>query len=186
MGRITPVKNLIALMEAWAMAGSLTRDWILVLAGAPEFGYEVELRDRIQQLGIGTAVRAVGSIHGQDKRDAYAAAEAFVLPSLSEGFGMVILEAIATGIPALTTTGAAWERLPAEGCGWRVPPDVAGLTHGLGELLAASSDELAAMGCRARRIAERDFAWCTVREQTSKVYHWLRHGGTPPAYVLLD
>lgn len=186
MGRLTPVKNLVRLVEAWAATGTTARDWVLVLAGAAEFGYEVQLDERIRQLGLGDAVRAVGGIHGQDKRDGFAAAECFVLPSLSEGFGMVVLEAIATGIPAIATTGASWEILPKEDCGWWVAPDADGLAGALAAVFASPPERLAGMGRKARALAERDFAWRNVCRQTGSLYEWLRHGGTVPPFVKLD
>ena len=185
MGRLSPVKNLVALIEAFAGAGEAGRDWVLMLAGAPEFGYQSEVSEAVGRHSLEGRVRCVGMLRGQEKRDAYAAAELFVLPSIAEGFGMVVLEAIATGLPAITTTGAAWEVLRSEGCGWWVQPTVCGLGGALFEALGMSRSELADKGMRARAIAAERFSWAAVCAQLDELYKWLSKGGTMPSFVSL-
>ena len=186
MGRLSPIKNLVRLVEAWATVGSAADDWMLVLAGAAEFGYDKVLGTEIERFGLSGQVHWVGPVYGQDKRDGFDAAECFVLPSLSEGFGMVVLEAIAAGLPALTTSGASWECLRREGCGWWVKPDVGGLADALREIFGHDTRTLQDMGDRARALAKRDFTWRTVCEQTGRLYDWLRHGGSMPSFVACD
>jgi glycosyltransferase involved in cell wall biosynthesis len=185
LGRISPVKNLGSLIQAWARTGPAAQPWALVLAGTSEFGHEAELREVIRQAGLTDRIHWVGSLYGEDKRDAYAAAECFVLPSFTENFGVVVLEALACSRPALTSTGGPWDCLPTAGCGWRVEPTVDALAAALHELFASSPAHLAAMGVRARALAERDFTWPSICARTRQLYAWLRQGGTPPPFVSL-
>ena len=86
-----------------------------MIAGPDEFGHTAELQARIERVGLGDLVRFVGPVYGEDRRDAFAAAEFFVLPSHSEGAPMAALEALGAGVPVLTTRGAPCEYLTDHG-----------------------------------------------------------------------
>ncbi|MGH2894220.1 MAG: glycosyltransferase family 4 protein, partial [Solirubrobacteraceae bacterium] len=103
-----PHKNLIRLLEAVALLPAQTRP-LLVLPGYPT-PHETELAARVAALGIADAVRLMGWVSAEDLEGLYAAAAVFVFPSLYEGFGLPVLEAMARGVPvACTGTGALGE-----------------------------------------------------------------------------
>jgi glycosyltransferase involved in cell wall biosynthesis len=101
-----PHKNLMRLLEAHAR---LEPRPVLVLPGYPT-EHEAELRRRAEELGITADVRFLGWVDAAELEGLYAAAGAFVFPSLSEGFGLPVLEAMARGVPvACSDTGAVAE-----------------------------------------------------------------------------
>ena len=103
LGRIHPVKNIEALLEAWAEVTRALPDAALVIAGAGNAAYEGTLRRRSRETGMGSSVTFAGFLAGSAKADALAAATAFVLPSRHENFGIAVLEAIAAGLPAVVS-----------------------------------------------------------------------------------
>jgi glycosyltransferase involved in cell wall biosynthesis len=95
------------------------------------------------------------------------------LPSYTENFGIVVAEALAHAVPALTTTGTPWTGLAEHGCGWRVTPDRAALTKGLREAMSHSPAHLASMGAAGREWVSRAYRWDAVAERMVSTYEWL-------------
>jgi glycosyltransferase involved in cell wall biosynthesis len=104
VGRLVPDKNLRGLIEAFARAAPAGEAELQVVGTGP---LEAELRDLASQLGA--AVRFSGYVAPDAMPAVYAAADAFVLPSVFEPFGVVVREAVAAGLPIVCsrTTGAA-------------------------------------------------------------------------------
>jgi glycosyltransferase involved in cell wall biosynthesis len=98
-----PHKNLAALLEAVVL---LEHRPVLVLAGYPT-AYEQELRDRAQDLGLDDDVRWPGWLGPAELEGLWALSQAFVFPSLYEGFGLPVLEAMARGVPVACSNAAS-------------------------------------------------------------------------------
>jgi glycosyltransferase involved in cell wall biosynthesis len=96
-----PHKNLVRLLGALARIDSARRP-LLVLPGYPT-PHEEELRARAAELGLGDDVRFLGWVSDRELEDLYGAADAFVFPSLVEGFGLPVVEAMARGLPVATS-----------------------------------------------------------------------------------
>lgn len=107
VGTIEPRKNLPALLSAFARARR-TRGLrqLLVLAGAPGWGVE-PVRARIEAEGLADVVRLTGPVTDAQLLMLYRAADLFTFPSLYEGFGLPVLEAMACGTPVVTADVAA-------------------------------------------------------------------------------
>lgn len=177
LGRIHPVKGLPLLVEAWRTLRP--PGWQLLIAGPDEIGFRAELETSVCAASLSNEVRFLGPIDGEAKENAFAAADLFVLPSFSESFGMAIGEALAHGVPVLTTTGAPWPMIATHGCGWRVPATVEGITHGLSQATSLDRTTLAAMGERGREVVQRDFAWTSVARQFISTYESLLTRNNP-------
>lgn len=136
VGTISPRKAQRLLVDA--LACLTDREWTLTIIGATDRDPDEadRLRRQIAASGLQNRVNLLGALPEDALPRAYAEADLFVLPSLYEGFGMVVTEAIARGLPVIATTGAvAVESLPAEAC-IRVPPgDVTALRAALRSLL---------------------------------------------------
>jgi len=106
LGRLHPKKGLSNLIRAMAKvrcASNSGRDWTLVIAGWDQGGHGRALRALATELGVGQAVKFVGPQFDQAKAASLAFADAFVLPSLSEGLPVAVLEAWSYGLPVLMT-----------------------------------------------------------------------------------
>jgi len=102
LGTLQPRKNLIRLVEAFARLRPLAVDLRLVLAGKKGWLYD-DLFPRVEALGLKGRVVFTGYVADDDKAPLLSGALALAYPSLYEGFGMPVLEAMACGIPVLTS-----------------------------------------------------------------------------------
>lgn len=168
LGRLHPIKGLPNLIKAWKIVDP--QGWNLHIAGPDEDGYRSVLADMIRDLNLIERVKLLESIEGSQKEDVFASASIFVLPSYSESFGMVIAEALARGLPVLTTSAVPWPQLDERNCGWQVAATVEGLTDGLEIALSTSRSERRAMGRRGRALIEAEFTWDAIGVQFLGIY----------------
>lgn len=171
LGRLHPVKQVDVLLKVWAALRPA--DWQLLIAGGGEPAYQAQLRAQATALGLDGSVRFLGPVHGEDKRALLATSQLFLQPSQQENFGLAVVEALAHGLPAVTTTAMPWSALPGAGCGWSVGSDAAAIRDGLHSALALSAETLAAMGARARQFSNR-YSWTETARQTRLVYEQVR------------
>jgi glycosyltransferase involved in cell wall biosynthesis len=148
-----PYKNLHTLVRA---LGELPNDVMLVLPGSPT-AYERELRELAAQLGVADRVRFPDWISDGDLEGLYAASAAFALPSLIEGFGIPVLEAMMRGVPVACANVAALPEVVGDAALLFEPNDQAQVTAALRRLLEDRelARELVARG--HRRASE--FTW---------------------------
>lgn len=182
LSRIHPKKGLPLLFEAWAKV--LPEHWKLNIVGPDEGGYRVELERLVGELGLKDVVRFPGSLTGEAKEQAFRAADVFILPTHSENFGIAVAEAMAHGLPVITTHGAPWKLLEEERCGWWVPVSVDGIAAALDCATRKTSEELGAMGARGRKIAEERFAWDGIASEMISCYRWILGDGPKPECVM--
>jgi glycosyltransferase involved in cell wall biosynthesis len=157
VGRLYPVKGLPMLVEAWSR--SRPEGWRLQIAGPDEAGHRAEVEAVIARYSLQDQVSFLGPVAGDAKQAAYFDADLFVLPSHSESFGMAVGEALAHGLPVLTTKAAPWPMLPHRGCGWWVNADVDGLASGLSVATALSRENLFEAGAKGRALITEAFSW---------------------------
>jgi glycosyltransferase involved in cell wall biosynthesis len=188
LSRIHPTKNLLGLLDAMARTGDALSDWHLVVAGpSAHRAYHAQMRRAVQELGLGDRVHWTGELRGQDKRDAFAAAELLVLPTLGDSFAIVVAESLAAGVPVLTTREALpWSLLEEHDCGWWVPLTSMHLSRALQQATRLSGHQLAAMGVRGRALVERQFRWIDIADRTTELYAWLLGLADRPDFVVLD
>ena len=114
VGALQTRKNVLRLIEAFERAASSSRDqdavqnhWRLVLAGAPSGYQSGEILARIQESSCRDRIELAGYISESDLEGLYSRASIFALPSLDEGFGIPVLEAMAHGVPVITSNRSA-------------------------------------------------------------------------------
>ncbi len=185
LSRIHPKKGLLALTEAWARVRE--PGWRIIIAGPNEGGHLAEVRASIERLKIGADFEFRGETEGAAKRALYQSADAFVLPTHSENFGIVVAEALSYGLPVLTTRGAPWAILPTIGAGWWVDCGVDGLVQGLRGLLATTARQRSGMGDAGRNYVANHLSWSRSAQLTLDAYAWvLGLRREVPAHVRID
>jgi poly(glycerol-phosphate) alpha-glucosyltransferase len=184
LGRIHDKKGLAPLLEGWAQVRDAAGDWLLAIAGWDQGGHEAELKLRASQLGVADSVLFPGPQFGADKDAAYASCDAFILPSLSEGLPMVVLEAWARAKPVLMTPACNLPEGFAAGAALRIEPNAAHIAASLRALFDTTPDQLRAIGHNGRVLAESKFDWRTVAAQMAAVYVWILGSGPKPACVV--
>lgn len=182
LGRMHPIKGLPLLLDAWAKLRP--KGWCLRVAGPDQGGYRKELERQVTKLGLEAVVRFTGPLAGEDKDAAFRDADLFILPTLSENFGIAVAEAMAHGLPVITTHGAPWQLLEDKQCGWWVPVSVEGIAAALHDATRRSPEQLAAMGAKGREIVAERFAWDRIAAQFNDCYRWLLGEGERPDCVM--
>jgi len=109
-------------------------------------------------------------VRGRRKLALLRRADIFVLPSYSENFGIVVVEALACGTPVITTKGTPWEQLQEVDAGRWVLPREAELARALRELLNMSQSERVAMGQRGQNLIQENYAWDRIVKKFLTVY----------------
>jgi D-inositol-3-phosphate glycosyltransferase len=174
VGRLQPIKGLETLLEAMARLEGVT---LLVIGGdqdEPDNGHGVSLRERVGALGLDRRVRFLGPQPQRRLRLFYAAAEATVMPSYYESFGMVALEAMACGCPVVASSVGGLTTTIQDGVTGHLVPegDPAALAERLGALLA-DDEARERLGREAARWAEAH-RWPCVAESVCRLYSALR------------
>ena len=164
IGALQPRKNLLRLLEAYARVRDTRDDMpLLVLAGDAKQD-ETELDARIAALRLQSHVRRIGYVQGESAlRDRYAAAGVFAFPSLYEGFGLPVAEAMATGTPVLTSDTTALPEVAGGAAVLANPLDVASIADGLARLL---TDEALRTRCREAGIVRAaELTWTAAADR---------------------
>jgi len=117
VGALQRRKNQRSLVEEFA---AMPEDWLLVLAGSAGYGSE-EILDAARHSPASARIRITGYASEEQLAGWYARASIFVFPSLDEGFGMPVLEAMAAGIPVISSNRAALPEVCGEAA-WLVDP----------------------------------------------------------------
>jgi glycosyltransferase involved in cell wall biosynthesis len=182
-GRLHVKKGLDLLATALATLSRSHPDLHLLIAGHDD-GARAPFASRIEALGLSDRVTFLGHLAGASSRMAWGAADAFVLPSYSEGFSMAILEALAARKPVVVTTACHFPELAEAGGGIVVEPTAPDVTAGVRDLLDRSAEERAAMAARGRDLVAARYTWSAAAERLESVYRWVAGGGPPPEAVV--
>lgn len=156
LSRIHPKKGCDLLVEAFAKVADPRLH--LVIAGPDQVGLVEGFRARAEALGIGDRVHFPGMLKGDAKTGAFRAAEAFILPSHQENFGIVVAEAMASGLPVLISDKVnIWREVVADSAGMVEPDTLEGTEALLRRFTALSDDARTAMATAARASFLRRF-----------------------------
>jgi glycosyltransferase involved in cell wall biosynthesis len=169
--------------------GRLARDYpsLHILLAGTDDGALGPFRERVEAGGLSGRVTWVGHVSGEPARRVWATADAFVLPSYSEGFSMAILEALACRLPVVITTACHFPELADADGGIVVEPTADGVAAGLRDLLERSAAERAELGQNGRGLVEQKYTWDQQARRLAEVYRWVARGGpAPEAVVPLD
>lgn len=178
LSRLHPVKGLLHLVDALKIA--LPATWEVVIAGPDEANHRREVESAVRNAHLDNQIRFVGAVNDTQKWELYRTADLFVLPSFSENFGIVIAEALAAGVPVITTRKTPWRELETHGCGWWIEGGVKPLVDALQHAIAAPDAEREAMGKNGRSLISQKYSWSEIADQMLGVYQWVIHGGSKP------
>ena len=166
VGRLHQRKGVDVLLRAMPRVLERVPEARLLVAGSGE--REAQLRALHGELDLGDAVEFLGFVPDEDLPDLYASATVFTMPSLYEGFGIVMIEALASSVPVVAfATGGAPEVIEDGVNGHLADPDT--LADRLADVLEDPA-RAAAMGRRGRELVEERYSWRAVARRTRSVY----------------
>jgi glycosyltransferase involved in cell wall biosynthesis len=186
LGRLHPKKNLANLIRAWNEMFNSQRpnsdSWVLAIAGWDQGGYERELKG----IASGDSVLFLGPRFGAEKSECYRTCDAFILPSLSEGLPMSVLEAWSYAKPVLMTAECNLPEGFSAKAALRIGSNTNEIAAGLKQLVETGDDDRVAMGTRGRTLVATKFSWPEIGEQMRAVYDWVVGDGAVPDTIRLD
>jgi glycosyltransferase involved in cell wall biosynthesis len=183
LSRIHPKKGLLNLIRAMSKVNPL--GWQIVIAGPDEEGHRTEVEREIEKLGLKEKCRFLGPVTNESKWDLYREADLFVLPTLSENFGIVVLEALSCGVPVITTTGAPWRDLEVYRCGWWIQPGLEPMVNALQEATSLTDNQRLNLGKNAHKLVHEKYNWTAIAQKMDSVYRWVLGTQEKPDYVFM-
>lgn len=169
LSRIHPKKGLINLLNAWSKTKN--DKWKLKIAGPGEANYLNIIKDKIKSLKIQNSVQYIGELNDKKKYEEYKKADLFVLPSFSENFGIVVPEALSSGLPVITTKKTPWHDLKKKNCGWCIEANEKSLVNVFDKALNMSQENLKIMSANAVKYSE-NFYWKNIEKKFSTLYNY--------------
>ncbi|GAB5497572.1 MAG: glycosyltransferase [Phycisphaerales bacterium] len=150
LSRIHVKKGVHILIDAANTIRERGTDAQFLIAGTGDSEYEQSLRVQIDKLGLGDSVRLLGMVKGTEKVSLFQAADIFALPTSQENFGFVLVEALASGTPAITTKHVdIWPELESSGSSLIVEQTSEAFDQAITKLLA-DRGVLESMGTKGR------------------------------------
>jgi glycosyltransferase involved in cell wall biosynthesis len=171
VGNLLPHKNLLRLLDALAILRRRRRVR-LIIRGDGQPAYARAVRERVETLGLGRDVSFQGYAAEGRLRDLYAGAECLVLPSLHEGFGLPVLEAMACGTPVITSGSSSLPEVGGDAALRVDPHDAIALADAMYRVLTEPDlrDDLRERGLKWVRA----FSWRRTAEQMSQLLDEVR------------
>jgi glycosyltransferase involved in cell wall biosynthesis len=167
LGMIEPGKNLVNLLAAFARLREFHGEYCLVLAGDFGWNYRPVLA-AIERLGLRELVHLPGYIPEEELPALYNLAEVLVYPSLYEGFGLPVLEAMACGIPVITSNVSSMPEVAGDAAVLVEPRSVEQLSNALSRVLTDA--DLRAQMSEKGLERSRMFTWEKAARETMQVY----------------
>ena len=184
-GRFHPKKGLDPLLKAWQQVAveAAQAGWWLAFVG---YGDDEALaRSVVQSHHCGELERVLvfGPVFGVSKAAVLSAADAFVLPSFSEGLPMAALEAMAYGLPCVLSSACNLPMAFSVGAAVCGDPEPEALSVALRQFFRLTGPERSVMGVAGQLLVREHFSWQQVAAQTSELYEWILTGCAAPAFV---
>jgi len=169
VGRIHPIKNLEFLGGVFkSLLSKLQAPVKLLIAGPDDHAYAQQLKAYYQNLGVGEYVQFLGEVHGEQKDKLYRACDLFVLPSHTENFGFVVIEALAAGLPVVVSDNTPWSAVNEAHAGYCLPLNKEVFVEKMQRLLS-NPNCLQEKGANALQLA-RQFAWENINQRMIECY----------------
>lgn len=186
LSRFHPKKGLDMLVSAWGRVAHEFPGWQLILRGYDENGYMQTVESMASRSPARSSIVVGHEAEGETKEALFRDADIFVLPSYSENFGFVVVEALARQVPVITTTGTPWQVVSEQGCGWWVSATPDGIAGALRLAMSTPPAQLADMGAKGRALVEREFSIGATVDKLVRVYQWVAGGAEQPSYVISE
>ena len=172
LGRINPIKNIHILIKAFRqLPVEQKTKFSIIIAGEALLNYEKvylnELVECINKLKLNNSIKLIGGIYGAEKQILLSESYCVVLPSKSENFGNVILEALCQGVPVIVSKNAPWEIIAEYNAGYWVEPTIKSIKNAMIQILSLKPNEHNMMKENALNLAASKF------DINQNIYQWI-------------
>ena len=171
VGTLEPRKNLIRLLEAFyrLLAGNpnYKSKYQLLLAGSLGWLYDT-IFDEVKNRGLGENVLLPGYVDAEDLPTLYRNATIFIYPSLYEGFGLPVLEALTSGTPVITSDSSSMPEIAGDAALFVDPVDVEGMVSAMRRFL--EDEKLRSNYSERALLQAKKFSWEKCARETLDVY----------------
>lgn len=188
LARIHPKKGLLELVHGVRKAIDRNgfHKWSLAVVGWDDGGHLDDIKRTIRELKLGHRVHLLGPLFGRDKSAALNHADAFILPSFSEGLPMAVLEAWSHELPVIMTDHCNIPQGFDHKAAIRIQPSPESIADGLLHLASMQDGSREDTGRRGRQLVEEQYTWDRVAGQMIQLYEWLLGQGSLPSFVHKD
>ena len=169
LGRLHPIKNLPALLEAWRLLGAKTDEAELLIIGSGDNEYEGKLRNIAKKCPFDN-IRFCGFVNGIDKFRLLGSLSALCIPSHQENFGMTAIEAMAIGTPVIASKTTPWKDLEIYHSGWWVDNSPESLSNAIRMALCLNDKEFEIMGRNGQLLVEKKYSPDVVVKMAINMY----------------
>ena len=187
IGRIHPKKGLKELLLGLALLKERKSEffqiWNIRIAGWSQIGHVEELRRIVVENNLLKNVEFIGSVYGDDKEKELCNANAFILPSFSEGLPMSVLEAWAYKLPVIMTDYCNIPEGFDSNAAIHIEPNPESIAEGVENLFTMDEANLDTIGNNGYALVKNKFSWDNIAKQTIQLYEYLLNGGEKPEFV---
>lgn len=189
--RINPKKGILELLLAWKNSQArVAHGYTLNIYGnSDDAAYLALVSKRIVELKLSDSVFLKGPIYGEAKWTVFAEHDFFILPSYSENFGIVVAEALFSGLPVITTDTTPWQHLEALALGRSVSLKDQSLRLAIDERIETLvKDGGLSVGSRvtARKYVVENFSWTVIALKYVLFYEWILGKAEKPDFLMVD
>ena len=188
ISRIHLKKGLELLIDAIVIVNkekpNLLSNWIVRIAGWNQLGYQEYLQKKVQELQLNKFISFIGPVLGEQKRNELINADAFVLPSYSEGLPMSILEAWSYSLPVVMTDFCNLEEGFSSNAAIRIELNARNIADRLISLFEMTEMERKIIGTNGYILVSSRFTWSTIADKVLMLYDYLLGGSSKPEFVV--
>lgn len=188
VGRLHPKKNLINLIKAYGLLKkndkTFSDDWAIAICGWDQLGHFNEIDQLIMEQSLVNDIVLFGPVFNQLKYACFLSADAFILPSLSEGLPVSVLEAWSFKLPVFMTAECNIPEGFNSHAAIKIGTTPEDLVVGLRALKSLSDYELQTMGERGYELVLKKFTWDSVAEKFYDTYKWILGVSEEPDFIV--
>ncbi len=170
LARVDVNKGIEHLLNAYAKVLRFHHNYNLLIVGPDYAGTTERMKKLAHELGIGNNVVWGGMVTDEDRIRIIQNCDIYVLPSLSENFGISVLEALFCSKPVLTTTETPWHELSGHKAGIITQANAESIHDGLLRLMGLDHDALVKMGVNGYNLAKSKYEWSSIAQSLIQKY----------------
>lgn len=185
MSRLHKKKGLDLLLDVWVEMVKEFPNWCLLVVGPDYSNYTQKINAIVSENKIPNNIKVFGMLTGYDKQAVLGVSDIFTLPSYTENFGVVIGEAMAAGLPTITTTGVPWSEINSWNCGQQIELSYENLFNSMKSIMGQDEKSLKIMSNNAKSLIKNNYSWSAQAEKFGQALNYVAFSKPAPGVVFL-